>query len=48
MLSLASREDGLEVNTEKTKYIVISSPKCKTKSQFADCYKSSEYVAKFK
>jgi hypothetical protein len=33
----ASREVGLEVNTDMTKYNVASSPKRKTKSQFADC-----------
>jgi hypothetical protein len=32
----ASREAGLEVSTEKTNYMVVLSPKCKTKSQFTD------------
>jgi hypothetical protein len=33
----ASREVGLEVNTEKTKYMVVLSPNCRTKSQITDC-----------
>jgi len=34
----ASREVGLEVNIEKTKYmVVLPSPKCRIKSQFNDC-----------
>jgi hypothetical protein len=32
----ASRETGLEVNTERTKYIVVSLPKCRTNLQFTD------------
>jgi hypothetical protein len=28
----ASKEIGLEVNTEKTKYMSVSSPKCRAKS----------------
>jgi hypothetical protein len=34
----ASREVSLEVNTEKTKYMVMSlPPKCRTASLFTDC-----------
>jgi hypothetical protein len=29
----ASREVGLEVNAEKTKYLIVLSPKSRTKSQ---------------
>jgi hypothetical protein len=38
LLLQASREAGLEVNTQKTKYTVnVSPPECRTKSQFTDC-----------
>jgi hypothetical protein len=44
----ASREDGLEVNTEKMKYVVVSSPKCRTKSISLIFNKSFKSVAKLK
>jgi hypothetical protein len=42
----ASREVGLEVNTEKTKYMFVSPPECRTKSYINN--RSSENVATFK
>jgi hypothetical protein len=32
-----SKEVGLEINTEKTKCIVVLPPECRTKSYFTDC-----------
>jgi hypothetical protein len=37
ILSQASGEVGLEVNKEKTKYMVVLPPKCRTKSTFTNC-----------
>jgi hypothetical protein len=31
-LMVASKEIGLEVNTEETKYVLLSSPQCRIKS----------------
>jgi hypothetical protein len=35
-LLVASKETGLEVNPEKTKYMVVSRSECRTKSQYKD------------
>jgi hypothetical protein len=46
-LTDASKEVGLEVNAEKTKYMVaVSSPECRAKSEHKD--RSFENVAQFK
>jgi hypothetical protein len=36
VLLQTSREVGLEVNIKKTKYMVVSPPICRIKSQFTD------------
>jgi hypothetical protein len=38
---------GVEVNTEKIMYMVVSPPKCRITSQFNESYKSFKNVAKF-
>jgi hypothetical protein len=35
-LTDASKEVGLEINTEKTKYLLLSSPECRSKSGHKD------------
>jgi hypothetical protein len=35
-LVVASKENGLEVNADKTKYMVISGSECRTKAQYKD------------
>ena len=35
-LVVASKEIGLEVNVDKTKYMVVSRLECRTKSQYED------------
>jgi hypothetical protein len=44
----ANAEVGLEVNTEKTKYGCVSSPKCRTNHSLLTANKSFENVAYFK
>ena len=35
-LLLASKETGLKVNADKTKYMIVSRSECRTKSQYED------------
>jgi hypothetical protein len=43
-----SREDGLEINVQKTKYVVVSPSNCRTKPYLLTANKSFENVANLK
>jgi len=35
-LAVATKEIGLKVNADKTKYMIVSRSECRTKSQYED------------